>query len=898
MNSKDSILHYLADKSIEYVENKTGGCDTNTISTQLYLSRSTISQYLNALAADALLIKIKARPVIFLHKEVLETTYIFTFEQTTFEDESIFFEYFAKAVQKRKNFSKEIGCDTSLRYPILQCQSAITYPPHGIPVLLIGEKGCGKKLLSQHMYEYLIDEKIFTKKDPYIIFNCNLETSHETKLFGYIDEEGAYQQGILQKMTRGLIYINHCEHLSESAKERIKSIFQCDKGILCKVPHKISKEIRFVFSYECNNNDWQNEVLFQSIPISVNIPTLEKRLPEDKKRLIYTYIKSELTSITNRIFISSSLLQTLLNTKFERNIDQLKNVIKVCCANAFSSKEKAADFILYQYHLPTDLLSVQQFDIKPFDRDDLIPLENLNKENELSRLFYYYEKILSLFESHKTFHTDEFYQSSIDLMNEYFDFMVFNQEYSDSRVQSIEKVVDNILKSICSKYKISLPANFAFVVARIIYLQLYYSPVFLEWEREHQDLNILYQTIYNNFKDKMGIIMELDSMIYQTLDLHLDKTNTIFLVFYISLFNKNPQRKYIPAIILSHGYSTASSIADTCNRLLNKHIFEAIDMPLTTSIEDIAGTLSLYFSRNYVGSELILLVDMGSLEKIGNLLKNISNTTIGIINNISTKIVLDIGYKVIQNVPMQDILKQICAETVLHYEVFSNLNKENAIIFTTENGITTTNRMIQLFQKSIPNANKIRIMTCDYYKLIKNKMNDKIFEQFNVLFVTGTLHINFLQIPFIPLEDFINLDKTEVVNQILSTVFSKDEINQFNQNLIKFFSMESILSYITILNPDTLFNLVVNAVNRLENKMNTTFSNKAHLGMYIHISCLIERLVTKTAINDYENISGFQEQHRTFIDDINESFSEISTYYNVKIPTTEIAYLFDYINNN
>ena len=34
------------------------------------------------------------------------------------------------------------------------------------------------------------------------------------------------------------------------------------------------------------------------------------------------------------------------------------------------------------------------------------------------------------------------------------------------------------------------------------------------------------------------------------------------------------------AIILAHGYSTASSIADAVNRLLDKYIFDALDMPL------------------------------------------------------------------------------------------------------------------------------------------------------------------------------------------------------------------------------------------------------------------------------------------------------------------------------
>ena len=39
--------------------------------------------------------------------------------------------------------------------------------------------------------------------------------------------------------------------------------------------------------------------------------------------------------------------------------------------------------------------------------------------------------------------------------------------------------------------------------------------------------------------------------------------------------------KYLTiAVIIAHGYSTASSIAEAANRMLNSYIFDAIDMPL------------------------------------------------------------------------------------------------------------------------------------------------------------------------------------------------------------------------------------------------------------------------------------------------------------------------------
>lgn len=42
----------------------------------------------------------------------------------------------------------------------------------------------------------------------------------------------------------------------------------------------------------------------------------------------------------------------------------------------------------------------------------------------------------------------------------------------------------------------------------------------------------------------------------------------------------------IGIIIICHGDSTATSIANTCNMLLNTNMMKAIDMPLSQSIDE------------------------------------------------------------------------------------------------------------------------------------------------------------------------------------------------------------------------------------------------------------------------------------------------------------------------
>ena len=56
--------------------------------------------------------------------------------------------------------------------------------------------------------------------------------------------------------------------------------------------------------------------------------------------------------------------------------------------------------------------------------------------------------------------------------------------------------------------------------------------------------------------------------------------------------------------------------------------------------------------------DVVLLVDMGSLEQIHSQMRGLRNLNIGIINNISTALAVDIGLGICGNQKLEDILKR------------------------------------------------------------------------------------------------------------------------------------------------------------------------------------------------------------------------------------------------
>ena len=66
-------------------------------------------------------------------------------------------------------------------------------------------------------------------------------------------------------------------------------------------------------------------------------------------------------------------------------------------------------------------------------------------------------------------------------------------------------------------------------------------------------------------------------------------------------------------------------------------------MPLDVQIDDIVYKIQSYLDEKRYLDDLIVLVDMGSLEQIGNRIKKFNDVNIGILNNTTTAMALVVG---------------------------------------------------------------------------------------------------------------------------------------------------------------------------------------------------------------------------------------------------------------
>lgn len=133
------------------------------------------------------------------------------------------------------------------------------------------------------------------------------------------------------------------------------------------------------------------------------------------------------------------------------------------------------------------------------------------------------------------------------------------------------------------------------------------------------------------------------------------------------------------------------------------------------------------------------------------------------------------------------------------------------------------------------------------------------------------------------------------MHKIFNSVADEDTIIAINNNLVRNLSLESIVSSVTILDSNKILENVEMCLNELELLIGRRIPNDKKVTLYIHISCLIERLIRKVPIENYNNLDTFVQCQENMINNIKKAFSGIEETYNVKINVEEIGYVYDII---
>ena len=145
-----------------YLEQQTGQVNfevlqpftTQEMGAVLHISRNTVSQYLNEFFKEGWMVKINTRPVYYFLRETLSRKFNVQTLDSEYEDLQFLQQDLNHGRRADSCFAGVIGYHLSLKSAVEKCRVAVEYPPTGLPLVLAGEKGTGKRLLAGKTWEY------------------------------------------------------------------------------------------------------------------------------------------------------------------------------------------------------------------------------------------------------------------------------------------------------------------------------------------------------------------------------------------------------------------------------------------------------------------------------------------------------------------------------------------------------------------------------------------------------------------------------------------------------------------------------------------------------------------------------------------------------------------------
>lgn len=864
---------------------------TQQVADLLKLSRSVTSNYLNRLYEKNLVTKNGTKPIQWcLVKKLPEKEIV----NTSGTNKNIIFE--------EDVFSKFIGATGSQKNVIQQCKAAITYPPNGLTILLNGESGVGKSYLALLIHKYAIQKNVIKATAPFKILNCadyanNPELLSAT-LFGY--KKGSFtgadsdHLGLLDYANGGYLFLDEIHRFSFENQEKLFVFMDSGKYQRLGESEKWQNScVRLIFATTENNKEVLLETFRRRISVKISISNMSQRSYYEKINLITLFYRQEAKRLEKNIQIQDNVVKLLASGLIEGNIGGIRNTIQLSCANAFVNDKKNCQVLKitlkeipqeYLRNIISTELNYSPLEIK-YQNNNVSSNGVVDNKILLIHIIDFKEKLKKIEENNNQIDLIISFKKLIKVIkNEKNKGWMFPTVWSDYMFKNTK---DKITKFLA---KYGVVKNSVLVQELMDFLILFYCSQLSEFDfPESKRILVILKTrcpkscyITNKWKESNALFQEVPY-------------DLISILYIFALQNVVDEKINLSGLLIAHGNSTATSIREVVNDMYETFVFEAFDMPITISVTEIIIKVKEYLRYFDVSNGLILIIDMGSLGQIYSSIKDNIGGELLILNNLTTSVALDIGMKIINNIPFKIIANESDGKYKIESQYFEAGEKN--IIISCMSGIGIAEKVKELFSAFI-NLEKLKIITLEYKKVkdlfdTKHKIN---FSNTCLLITTNDLD-NDVEFPCLNIYDALKENGEKILWDSLKPFIDYDNFQQMMKDFVKFFSIEGVASRLKILNPAVVIPEAELIIDNYVRYYDLNLRGYERLNIFMHISVMVERLISN---NEYEdiNLSEMTEMEKEFFNISKDILRSIEEKFNIKINQYEIQLLFEILRNN
>lgn len=143
------------------------------------------------------------------------------------------------------------------------------------------------------------------------------------------------------------------------------------------------------------------------------------------------------------------------------------------------------------------------------------------------------------------------------------------------------------------------------------------------------------------FEKELEVAEQICREISDQLEVQLPESEKYFISLYLKAMNEKYTEKKIGVLILMHGTSAATDLAQTANQLLNVEHAVGLNMPLSQSVGDTLEKATAIVQKIDQGKGVVILSDMGSLNMFGDIITKKTGIPTQTIKMVTTPMVIE-----------------------------------------------------------------------------------------------------------------------------------------------------------------------------------------------------------------------------------------------------------------
>ena len=863
MEAKEEIYQYIR-KNI-----KEDGVTAQSIAEIFGIKRNVASHYLNLLEKEGKLQKGTNRPV---HFSIPTDTEKKAEECNNMIDER-------PAAQKEVSvFSKFIGYNGSMEQVIEKCKAAVNYPVNGLTMIICGASGVGKSYLASLIHQYAVESGAVEKNAPFVVLNCadyaNNSELLSSVLFGHV--KGAFtganeeKQGLLAEADGGYLFLDEVHNLSAENQEKLFLFIDSQKyRMLGDSKNWQTAKVRLLFATTEDIHSTLLATFRRRIPFEIRIPDFLERSYGERFLLVSSFFQNEAEILKKNICVDSEYFRRMLNLHEEGNIGAVKSKIKVLCAQAYSQQreeelrittpgKESSDIFHFYWNRPEKKKWMSSYQIFSNITGCFVPGMNYSK----------IEEVLELFLQTITRRLEE---------NNFYEIPPF-RHYEEKCRNSINK----ILKSYGYRLNELEIDEFYKMVIAVLFDETFFGAAFKISGYEKKK--------YRKYEVMISRI--LDAVLEDYNDNVREFLQTILTVW---LSDKVKVKSKINALILMHGEHSASSMASLANEMIGDYVYEAFDMPIQVHTEDLIVKVNDYVRDIETNEGLVLLVDMGSLERMYDKISRNVDGDLVIVNNVSTAFALELGFSLFDKADIYRITQMDMSQFNMKMQYYKGLSQKPNIIVSCISGEGIAVEIKEILSRYV-NTDEIDILMMDYSEL-KKQLNRGSAEDFhNTIVVFTTTPLSSTVVPVMNVEDLVNGFTNPSFPEFM---LNKENVREFTNDIIKLFTLKGVASRLRFLNPEVVMQEVDQVIRGYENYYHVQLPNFLRINLFLHTSIMIERVLVKEESGKIDSIDteGINEESRKFIEVSKDIFKSIMMKYKIEISDAEYLLLYQILQS-